>query len=301
VVALDDLTMRVRSGEIHALLGPNGAGKSTTVRILSTLSRPRSGSAQVAGHDVVREPEAVRGSIGLVSQKPSAAPLMTARESLVMAARIHGMNRVRSEARATELLDRFGLGDAADRLTRTLSGGMNRRLDIAIALVNEPGVLFLDEPTTGLDPEARVQLWAEIARLASTDRITVLLTTHYLDEADHLADRVAIIDRGRLVAEGTPDELKSELNGDRVVFELLEPTDGPAASQCLAGVPGLTEISVDGRLVRARTDHGAAVITTALERLEAAGVEVGSATLSRPSLDDVYLRHAGRAFEEVAR
>jgi ABC-2 type transport system ATP-binding protein len=225
---------------------------------------------------------------------------MTARESLVMAARIHGQNRSESAARATHLLHRFGLDGAADRLTKTFSGGMNRRLDIAIALVNHPRVLFLDEPTTGLDPEARAQLWAEIAALAAVDQITVLLTTHYLDEADHLSDRLAIVDEGRVVAEGTADELKSELHGDRVQFELVDASAGSVAGQSLERARGLTEIAVEGRVVRARTEDGAAVIPAAVDLLEAAGVTVTSATLSRPSLDDVYLRHAGRAFEEVA-
>jgi ABC-2 type transport system ATP-binding protein len=300
VRALDGLTLSVRTGEVFGLLGPNGAGKSTTVRILSTLSRPDSGEARVAGHDVLADPSAVRHAIGLVSQKPSAAPLMTGRESLEMAARIQGLGREEARRRSDELLERFGLAEAADRLTKTYSGGMNRKLDVAIGLVNRPAVLFLDEPTTGLDPEARAEMWAEIARMASVDRMTVLLTTHYLDEADHLSDRLAIVDHGRVVAQGSPDELKSELRGDSLVFELPDPASGSLAAQRLSQMELLVDIVHEGRTVRARADRGASVIPTALAVLEQGGVAVTSATVARPSLDDVYLRHAGRAFEEVA-
>ena len=300
VRALDGLTLSVRTGEVFGLLGPNGAGKSTTVRILSTLSRPDSGEARVAGHDVLADPSAVRHAIGLVSQKPSAAPLMTGRESLEMAARIQGLGRAEARRRSDELLERFGLAEAADRLTKTYSGGMNRKLDVAIGLVNRPAVLFLDEPTTGLDPEARAEMWAEIARMASVDRMTVLLTTHYLDEADHLSDRLAIVDHGRVVAQGSPDELKSELRGDSLVFELPDPASGSLAAQRLSQMELLVDIVHEGRTVRARADRGASVIPTALAVLEQGGVAVTSATVARPSLDDVYLRHAGRAFEEVA-
>jgi ABC-2 type transport system ATP-binding protein len=285
---------------VFGLLGPNGAGKSTTVRVLSTLSRSDSGRARVAGHDVLEAPAAVRHAIGLVSQKASAAPLMTGRESLEMAARIQGMGRADARRRSDELLERFGLADAADRLTKTYSGGMNRKLDVAIGLVNRPTVLFLDEPTTGLDPEARAEMWTEIARMASVDRMTVLLTTHYLDEADHLSDRLAIVDHGRVVAEGTPDELKSELRGDSLVFELADSASGSTAAQRLSQLPSLVDVVHEGRVVRARADHGAGVIPTALTVLEQGGVDVTSATVARPSLDDVYLRHAGRSFEEVA-
>ena len=300
IQALDGLDLEVATGTVHALLGPNGAGKSTTVRILSTLSRPDSGEARVAGHDVLADPSAVRHAIGLVSQKPSAAPLMTGRESLEMAARIQGLGREEARRRSDELLERFGLAEAADRLTKTYSGGMNRKLDVAIGLVNRPAVLFLDEPTTGLDPEARAEMWAEIARMASVDRMTVLLTTHYLDEADHLSDRLAIVDHGRVVAQGSPDELKSELRGDSLVFELPDPASGSLAAQRLSQMELLVDIVHEGRTVRARADRGASVIPTALAVLEQGGVAVTSATVARPSLDDVYLRHAGRAFEEVA-
>jgi ABC-2 type transport system ATP-binding protein len=300
VRALDGLTLEVGQGEVFALLGPNGAGKSTTVRILSTLSRADSGTATVAGHDVQRDPGTVRRAIGLVSQKPSSAPMMTGRESLVLTGRIHGLSHAAARSRADELLHRFALTDAADRLTKTYSGGMSRKLDVAIGLVNRPSVLFLDEPTTGLDPEARAQMWAEVSRLARLEHTTVLLTTHYLDEADQLADRLAIIDRGRVVAEGSPDDLKAELHGDRVVLEIQDPASGALAVERLTSIPSMTEIVQDGRSVRARTGEGASIVPVALRALEDAGIPVSSATLARPSLDDVYLRHAGRTYAEAA-
>jgi ABC-2 type transport system ATP-binding protein len=212
VRALDGLSVEIAAGTVFGLLGPNGAGKSTTVKILSTLSRADSGRAFVAGIDVAREPDRVRRSIGLVSQGSSSDPMATARENLVLAGEIHGMARTRARARADELLDRFALGEASGRLAKTLSGGMSRKLDVAIGLMHRPSLLFLDEPTTGLDPEARSAMWAEIERLSLDDRVTVLLTTHYLEEADRLADRLAIVDHGRVVVEGAPAELKQELD-----------------------------------------------------------------------------------------
>ena len=297
VQALDGLSLTVRQGEVFGLLGPNGAGKSTTVKILSTLTRPDDGRAVVAGHDVTSNPDAVRRAIGLISQKSSSAPMMTGRESVLLAARIHGMSRSEARSRATELLDRFELTDAADRLTKTYSGGMLRKLDIAVGLVARPTVLFLDEPTTGLDPEARTQMWDEIARLAAVEQLTVLLTTHYLDEADHLADRLAIVDHGRLVVEGTPDELKGRLNGDGVVVEVVDQTAATIAAERLSHLDGLNDVTHEGRVVRARTRSAAGVIPSVLASLDQAGVEVESATVSRPSLDDVYLHYAGRTFE----
>ena len=300
VQALDGLSLTVRQGEVFGLLGPNGAGKSTTVKILSTLTRPDDGRAVVAGHDVSSDPDAVRRAIGLISQKSSSAPMMTGRESVLLAARIHGMSRSEARSRATELLDRFELTDAADRLTKTYSGGMLRKLDIAVGLVARPTVLFLDEPTTGLDPEARAQMWDEIARLAAVEQLTVLLTTHYLDEADHLADRLAIVDHGRLVVEGTPDELKGRLNGDGVVVEVVDQTTATVAAERLSHLDGLNDVTHEGRVVRARTRSASGVIPSVLASLDQAGVEVDSATVSRPSLDDVYLHYAGRTFEVEA-
>jgi ABC-2 type transport system ATP-binding protein len=299
VRALDGLSVRVASGAIVALLGRNGAGKSTTVKILTTLARADSGTAHVAGIEVARDPDAVRHAIGLVSQKSSSDPMATARENLVLAGRIQGLSRSAARLRAGELLTRFDLGDAADRLAKTYSGGMARKLDVAIGLVHRPRVLFLDEPTTGLDPEARAAMWAEISRLCADEQTTILLTTHYLEEADQLADRVAIVDAGRVVVEGTPEELKSELRGDAVQVELAAPA--PNAVAVLERVPGLRDVSADGTRLRARADSGARAVPGVLAALDDNGIAVASVTVARPSLDDVYLRHVGREFAvEVA-
>ena len=240
-------------------------------------------------------PSEVRREIGLVSQKASSDPMATGRENLLLAARIQGLRRRAAATRAGELLDRFGLADAANRLVRTYSGGMARRLDVAIGLVHRPQVLFLDEPTTGLDPEARAEMWAEIERLAD-ERTTVLLTTHYLDEADRLADRLAIVDRGRVVVEGTAEELKRELRGDAVVIDLARPRTWPRRSLDCVRCPGCGTSASDGTSLRARADHGATAVPAVLASLDEAGITVASVTVSRPSLDDVYLRHAGRAY-----
>ena len=296
VRALDGLTVQAASGSVLALLGRNGAGKSATVKILTTLARPDSGHASVAGIDVLRDPDRARHFIGLIAQKSSSDPLATGRENLVLAGCIQGLSRADAQVRARELLDRFDLGDAADRLVRTYSGGMARKLDVAIGLVHRPQVLFLDEPTTGLDPEARAQLWAEIGRLSKVEHTTVLLTTHYLEEADQLADRVAIIDAGRVVVDGTPDELKRDLRGDSVQVDLAAASQ--AALPALRRVTGLRDIAADGARLRARADSGAHAVPAVLAALAAAGVAVASVTIARPSLDDVYLRHVGRAFHD---
>jgi ABC-2 type transport system ATP-binding protein len=297
VHALDGVTFEVEEGTIFGLLGPNGAGKSTTVKILTTLTVPDSGEARVAGFDVLREQQSVRRAIGVVGQKLGVDPEATGRENLVLQGDLYGMPRQRARARADELLARFGLTEAASRLVRTYSGGMQRKLDVAAGLMHRPRVLFLDEPTTGLDPEARAEMWAEISRLAHEEGVTVLLTTHYLEEADRLAAQLAIVDRGRVVAAGTPDELKSELHGDALVVELNGHVDGALAA--LERVPGLAEPTLDGRMLRARSQEGARAVPAVLAALESAGVPVVSATVARPSLDDVYLRHAGRSFGEA--
>ena len=301
VQALGGLTLSVETGTIFGLLGPNGAGKSTTVKILTTLSRQDSGSALVTGIDVAAHPDRVRRAIGLVSQRSSSDPIATARENLILAARIQGLSRGQSRTRAAELLQRFDLAASADRPVKTFSGGMARKLDVAIGLIHRPKVLFLDEPTTGLDPEARAEMWAEIARLSAQDRVTVLLTTHYLDEADQLADRLAIIDRGRVVAEGTPEQLKSELRGDTVVVDVTSAEAAHAAVTTIGRLPGMREVVADGAALRARADHGASAVPSVLAALDEAGADVLSVTVARPSLDDVYLRYAGRTFAEAAR
>ncbi len=298
VRALDGLGFTVEAGTIFGLLGPNGAGKSTTVKILTTLSRADSGEARVAGHDVVREAERVRRSIGVVGQRPGVDPEATGRENLEMQAELYGLAGAARHQRVGELLERLGLTDAAGRLAKTYSGGMQRRLDVALGLVHRPKVLFLDEPTTGLDPEARADLWREIERLASVEEMTILLTTHYLEEADRLAAELAIVDRGRIVAQGSPEELKSELRGDTVQVELVESPNGAAAA-AFSQVAGVSEPTVAGRLLRARAANGAAAIPSLITALEGRGLTVASATIGRPSLDDVYLRHAGRSFQQA--
>jgi ABC-2 type transport system ATP-binding protein len=296
VTALDGLSFAVEAGTIFGLLGPNGAGKSTTVKVLTTLSRPDAGAASVAGLDVLAEPERVRRVIGTVGQRIAVDPEATGRENLELAGRIHGLGGRGLRQRSTELLVRFGLADAADRIARTYSGGMQRKLDVAMGLVHRPRVLFLDEPTTGLDPEARADLWAEIERLTRADELTILLTTHYLEEADRLASRLAIVDHGRVVATGSPDELKAELRGDAIVVELADGTVDERAVSVLTRVPGIGESLLDGRSLRARVDRGASAVPAVLSALEGAGIGVASVTVSRPSLDDVYLRHTGRSF-----
>src|SRR3954469_5005054 len=300
VRALDGLSLAVPAGTIFGLLGPNGAGKSTTVRILTTLSRADSGSARVAGRDVAAAACAVRRAIGCVGQRSGVDRDATGRENLVLQGQIHGLGGRALGARADELLSQFGLADAAGRFVRTYSGGMQRRLDIAMALVHRPSVLFLDEPTTGLDPEVRADMWAEIHRLSRDEGLTILLTTHYLEEADRLASDLAIVDRGRVVASGSPERLKAELRGDAINVELAYAANG-AVQTALAPVPGIRELVVDGTSLRARADEGARAVPLVLGALEAGGIEVASVTVARPSLDDVYLRHTGRSFEEAER
>ena len=299
VRALDGLSFSVAAGSVFALLGPNGAGKTTTVRILTTLSRPDGGRADVAGIEVLKQPGRVRSVIGVVSQHSGAVAQLTGLENLALQGRIHGMRGRDTRRRAAELLERFGLRDAARRQARTYSGGMRRRLDIATALMNRPAVLFLDEPTTGLDPEGRADLWAVLTGLAADAGTTILVTTHYLEEADQFADRVAIVDRGRVVADGTSGELKAGLQGDSVLMELAEAGRVQQARKVLADVPEVRETSADGAVVRARVADGPRALPAVLAGLEASGIPVESVTVARPSLDDVYLHHAGRSFRQA--
>jgi ABC-2 type transport system ATP-binding protein len=296
VQALDGLSIEVEAGTIFGLLGPNGAGKSTTVKILSTLSRAESGTAEVAGIDVARHPEQVRRVIGFVAQKAVADPMDTGRENLVLAGRLQGMRARDASHRAAELLDRFSLTGAADRLVKTYSGGMARKLDVAIGLMNRPEVLFLDEPTTGLDPEARAEMWAELESMAKVERMTVLLTTHYLEEADRLASRLAIVDHGRVVVTGSPEQLKDGLHGDAVIVELTSGEDAAEGLRLLERLPGLHEVLADGRVLRSRAASGAGALPQVLAALDDARLAVASATVARPSLDDVYLRHTGHSY-----
>jgi len=300
VTALDGVGFEAEAGTIFGLLGPNGAGKSTTVKILSTLSRAESGTGEVAGIDVARHPDRVRRVIGFVAQKSVADPMDTGRENLVLAGRLQGMSGGDARSRAAELLGRFSLDAAADRLVKTYSGGMARKLDVAIGLMNRPQVLFLDEPTTGLDPEARAEMWSELEAMATVERMTVLLTTHYLEEADRLASRLAIVDHGRVVVTGTPEELKDGLHGDAVIVELAAEAGSPDAVEAFRLVerlPGLSEVLLDGRVLRSRAASGAGALPHVLAALDAARLAVASATVARPSLDDVYLRHTGHSYE----
>ena len=300
VRALDGVSLAVETGTIFGLLGPNGAGKSTAVKILTTLSRADTGSASVMGVDVARQPDRVRRMIGLVGQHGAVDPEATGRENLTLQGHLYDMGGAALRGRVDELLARFGLDEAADRIVKTWSGGMQRKLDVASGLVHQPRVLFLDEPTTGLDPEARADLWTEVQRLAA-DGLTILLTTHYLEEADRLAGQVAIIDRGRIVARGTPDELKSELRGDAIVVELRDSIRIEHASEVLGLLEGIHEPTLEGRTLRARADDGARSVPTVLAALDAAGLGVASVTVARPSLDDVYLQYTGRAYRPEAQ
>jgi ABC-2 type transport system ATP-binding protein len=301
VRALDGLSFAVEPGTIFGLLGPNGAGKSTTVKILTTLSRPDSGEARVAGLDVLRKPDRVRRAIGCVSQRSGADLEATGRENLTLQGRIYGLGGRELGLRVPDLLERFGLTDAAARVVRTYSGGMQRRLDIAMGLVHRPKILFLDEPTAGLDPEARADMWKEISRMADEEGLTILLTTHYLEEADRLAKRLAIVDRGRIVVEGSPERLKEELRGDAINVELARPEKDERVRSALERLANVREVMLEGQALRARADSGATAVPTVLAALESQGVKVASVTVARPSLDDVYLRHAGRSFNKAEK
>jgi ABC-2 type transport system ATP-binding protein len=299
VRALDGLTFSVGAGSIYALLGPNGAGKTTTVRILTTLSRPDAGSARVAGIDVLRHPARVRSVIGSVSQHTAAVDQLTGQENLTMQGSLYGMRGKDLRVRVAELLDQFALSGAAKRQARTYSGGMRRRLDIATTLVHRPAVLFLDEPTTGLDPEGRGALWAVLTGMSAEAGTTILVTTHYLDEADQYAAKIAIVDQGRIVAEGTADQLKAGLAGDSVVLELDSTANAGRVIATLSDVSQVRQATADGNVVRARVANGPRALPAVLAGVESAGVPVLSVSVARPTLDDVYLHHAGRSFRQA--
>ncbi|MBW8878761.1 MAG: ATP-binding cassette domain-containing protein [Acidobacteria bacterium] len=297
VAALRGISFSVRSGEVFALLGPNGAGKSTTVRILTTLSAPTAGRARVAGFDVVSQPREVRRRIGYVAQASGVDVTATGRENLTLQGQLFRLSGARLRGRVDELLDLFQLAAAADRPALTYSGGMRRRLDVAMGLVHRPEVLFLDEPTTGLDPESRSVMWKEVRRLAQGG-LTLLLTTHYLEEADQLAQRLAIVDGGRIVAAGTPDELKGRLRGDVVSVELADRSRTAEAEALLRGQEEVAGVMVDGTRLYAQVGHGARAVPALLGTLEKAGLDVAQVALSRPSLEDVYLTATGHAYRE---
>ena len=298
VTALDGLDLVVPEGRILGLLGPNGAGKTTAVRIFTTLLEPDGGSAQVAGIDVATDPQGVRKRIGLSGQNAAVDEYLTGFENLDMVGRLYRLGRRRSKERSRELLERFSLSDAGDRPTKTYSGGMRRRLDLAAALVAEPPVLFLDEPTTGLDPRSRTDLWGVIRDLVRGGT-TLLLTTQYLEEADRLADEIVVIDHGAIIAQGAADELKAQVGGERVELVVETPADVVLALPALAEV-AVGEVQVDehNRRLTAPVRGGAGVLVAVLRRLDAEGVSVLDVGLRRPTLDDVFLTLTGHSADD---
>jgi ABC-2 type transport system ATP-binding protein len=287
VEALRGVDLSVREGTVCALLGPNGAGKTTAVRVLATLTRPDGGTARVAGHDVVREPRRVRTSIGLAGQHAAVDDDLTGRENLFILGLMWHLGRRRARARATELLDRFGLADAGDRLVKTWSGGMQRRLDLIASLVVAPAVLFLDEPTTGLDPRSRTQVLSTVRSLAA-DGTSVLLTTQYLEEADRIADQIVIIDAGRVTAQGTPDELKDAL-GRRVDVVLSDAALATAEAALRSITGSQPHVDPDARRLTAAVASGTITLPELVLRLDAAGVQAEDVSIRRPTLDEVFL------------
>jgi ABC-2 type transport system ATP-binding protein len=296
VRAVDGIDLRVEPGEIHGFLGPNGAGKSTTVLMLTTLLPPTAGSARVAGHDIVREGAQVRQAIGAALQEAALDPLLTGRDHMRLQTTLQGVPKPERRARGEALLERVGLGDAADRKVGGYSGGMKRRLDLALALVHRPRILFLDEPTTGLDPQSRADMWDEVARLAREDGVTVFLTTQYLEEADVLADRIAIIDRGRIVARGTPGSLKAEIGRPSLEVQPTERADRDAVAGVLARFGTLVKAPPGAAAVRLR--DGADELAEIVRALDAAGLPMADFRLHAPTLDDVFLAKTGRKLEE---
>jgi ABC-2 type transport system ATP-binding protein len=297
VEAVAGVDLSVGAQEIFGFLGPNGAGKTTTLRMLSTLLPPTGGEATVAGHDLVRRPHLVRESIGYVGQQGGTDRQVTGRSELVFQGRLYSLRAAEARQRAGELLAMLDLESVADRPAGTYSGGQRRRLDIALGLIHRPRLVFLDEPTSGLDPQGRARLWDEIRRLRDGG-MTIFLTTHYLEEADALCDRVAIIDHGRIVAEGTPDELKRQIAGDAITVGITG--DVQAALELLKGQPFVREASVEGETVRLYVDRGETAMPALLRTLDAGGIELVTISLSRPSLDDVFLRQTGRSLREQA-
>jgi ABC-2 type transport system ATP-binding protein len=292
--AVDGIDLAVAPGEIYGFLGPNGAGKSTTVLMLTTLLPPTAGTARVAGHDIVREGPAVRATIGAALQEAALDPLLTGRDHMRLQTTLQGLPKAERRPRGDELLERLGLADAAERKVGAYSGGMKRRLDLALALVHSPRVLFLDEPTTGLDPSSRADLWQEVSRLAREDGVTVFLTTQYLEEADVLADRVGIIDHGRIVAEGTPDALKAEIGRPSVQAEPVDRADRDALAGVLSrfGAP----VAAPPGAAAVRLESGEDLVAV-VRALDAADLRVADLQLHQPSLDDVFLAKTGRKLD----
>jgi ABC-2 type transport system ATP-binding protein len=293
--AVDGIDIVVEPGEVYGFLGPNGAGKSTTVLMLTTLLPPTSGNARVAGYDIVREGRQVRAVIGAALQEAALDPFLTGREHLNLQAALHGLPRAERKKRGGELLERVGLQEAADRRVRGYSGGMKRRLDLALALVHRPRILFLDEPTTGLDPQSRSALWSEVSRLARDEGVTVFLTTQYLEEADVLADRVGIIDRGKIVAEDTPEALKAEIGRPSVEATPIEPNERDAVARVLVRFGD--ELPSQPETVAVRLDQGAGDLADVVRALDHENLRVRNLRLEEPSLNDVFLAKTGRSLE----
>ncbi len=298
VRAVDGIDLTVAPGEIYGFLGPNGAGKSTTVHMLTTLLPPTAGRATVAGFDVVRQGPEVRRAIGAALQEAALDPLLTGRDHMRLQTALHGIPRHERARRSDDLLERVGLTLAADRKVRTYSGGMKRRLDLALALVHSPRILFLDEPTTGLDPQSRNALWGEVGRLAKEDGVTVFLTTQYLEEADVLADRVGIIDHGHIVAEGTPTDLKAQIGRPTVEIAPADPEQRIRVAEILRRFGELVQVSPDS--VAVRCAHGDLDLAEIIRALDAEGLPVANLQLHAPSLDDVFLEKTGRTLEGAA-
>ena len=299
IQALNGLSFSVKKGEIFGLLGPNGAGKSTAVNIITTLSRADEGDVWLAGVDIRRNPKKARKLLGYVAQRSGVDESSTGRNNLMLQGRLYGLKGSKLHDRVVELLDFFQLTKVADRLSHTYSEGMKRKLDIAMGLIHSPETLFLDEPTTGLDPEARADLWTLIKRLTNEQGLTVLLTTHYLEEADELCNRLIIMDRGKVIVEGTPEMLKEALRGDIIQIETVNPLNESLAKEILQNVPDLYEIKMVDESLYVRTNHGAETIPVLMDKMQARGFRVRKAMVTTPSLEDVFLQYTGRKFVET--
>jgi ABC-2 type transport system ATP-binding protein len=298
VDAVRHVDIEVRPGEIVGFLGPNGAGKTTTLRMLTTLLAPDAGEATVAGHDLRRQPVDVRRRIGYVPQRGSTTPQALVGEELVDHGRLHGLSRAEAEERGRSLLGRLDLEGTWERPTGTLSGGQRRRLDIALGLINQPPLLFMDEPTTGLDPQSRANLWSHIRELRDAHGVTVFITTHYLEEADALCDRILVIDHGEIVARGSPAELKASLSGDRVSLRLADPERVAAAHMLAERIEGATLLRAEGDLLDVSLSDAAAVLSELLDGMAREGVALAGIEIHRPTLDDVFLSLTGRELRD---